>query len=147
MGHLTLTMSSRRQIIDAITSFYQQVIRHPYLPDTALKIPPTSGWNTIDSDGLRDLGNNDYVIELLRQLPYLEASGEYEKLLVYYETMPIAYTKDATSTIEKVFPLPSHCVYLTEGVDREGYSLILDTEKGILASSPRYRLDTELLTL
>lgn len=75
------------------------------------------------------------MIELLRPLPYLEAAGESERLLVYYETVPIACTKDATTTIEKVFPLPSRCVYLTEGVDCEGYSLILNIEKGALASS------------
>ncbi|KAG9856731.1 hypothetical protein KCU98_g681, partial [Aureobasidium melanogenum] len=31
---------------------------------------------------------------------------------------------------EKVYPIPGHCVYLTEGLGREGYRLILDTERG-----------------
>jgi hypothetical protein len=33
--------------------------------------------------------------------------------------------------MEQVNPLPGNCVYVTEGVDREGYSLILDVEKGV----------------
>lgn len=125
-------MSSAQETIDAITAFYKQVIRHPYLQDTALKIPLSSGWgDAIDSERLRDQGKNEAVIDLLQRLPYLEADGEYERLLVEYETVPIAYTQRSVgSSMERVTPLPGHCVYLTEGVDREGYSLILDVSKG-----------------
>jgi hypothetical protein len=123
-------MSSHSDIADALTAFYKQVIRHPHLDDAALKIPPSSGWQTIDSAALRDLGKSEAVIELLRHLPYLEADGRYEKLLVQYETVAIAYTQHPSALMEQVNPLPGNCVYLTEGVDREGYSLILDVEKG-----------------
>jgi len=123
-------MSPRPEIIDALTAFYKQVLKHPYLDATALKIPPSSGWRTIDSAALRDLGKSETVIELLRHLPYLESDGRYEKLLVQYETVAIAYTKHPSTLMEEVNPLPGDCVYLTEGVDREGYSLILDVEKG-----------------
>jgi hypothetical protein len=34
-----------------------------------------------------------------------------------------------------VNPLPAHCVYLTEGVDREGYSLILNVDEGAYTMS------------
>lgn len=123
-------MSDQQQIVEAITAFYREILRHPYLPDTALKIPPASGWDTIDVDTLRDLGKNDTVIDMIRHFPYLEADHEYRRLLVEYETVPIAYTKTIRTMIEEIQPLPGHCVYLTEGVDREGYSLILDTARG-----------------
>jgi len=123
-------MSSHAETIDALTAFYKQVIKHPYLDDTALKIPPSSEWETIDAASLRKLGKSEAVIGLLRQLPYLESAGRYDKLLVQYETVAIAYTQNPSSLMEQVNPLPCDCVYLTEGVDREGYSLILDVEKG-----------------
>lgn len=123
-------MSSHSDIVDALTAFYKQVIKHPHLDDAALKIPPSPGWETIDSDALRELGKSEAVMELLRHLPYLEADGRYEKLLVQYETVAIAYTQHPSTLMEEVNPLPDNCVYLTEGVDREGYSLILDVEKG-----------------
>jgi hypothetical protein len=69
------------------------------------------------------------VIELLRHLQYLESARQHERLLVQYETVPIAWTQRTHAIMEQVNPLPAHCVYLTEGVDREGYSLILEVEK------------------
>lgn len=123
-------MASHPDIANALTAFYKQVIKHPYLNDTVLKIPPSSGWETIDSVALRELGKSEAVIGLLKHLPYLEADGSYERLLVQYETVAIAYTKNPSTLMEDVNPLPGNCVYLTEGVDREGYSLILDVERG-----------------
>jgi hypothetical protein len=124
------TMTSISDIADALMAFYKQVIRHPYLDDAALKVPPSTGWKTIDSAALRDLGKKEAVIEVLKHLPYLEAGGQYDRLLVQYETVAIAYSRKPTSWMEEVNPLPGNCVYLTEGVDREGYSLILDVDKG-----------------
>jgi len=123
-------MSSNPDIIDALTAFYKQIVKHPYLEDAALKIPPSTGWETIDSAALQNLGKSEAVIELLKHLPYLETDGQYDRLLVQYETVAIAYTKKLTTLMDEVNPLPGNCVYLTEGVDREGYSLILDAGKG-----------------
>jgi hypothetical protein len=123
-------MSSLPDIVDSLTAFYKQIIKHPHLDDAALKIPPSSGWETIDSAALRELGKSEAVVQLLRNLPYLEANGPYEKLLIQYETVAIAYTQHPSDLMEQINPLPEYCIHLTEGVDREGYSLILDVEKG-----------------
>lgn len=123
-------MSSHAEIIAALTAFYQEVIKQPGLNDSALKIPPAAGWDTLNPATLRSAGKSEEAIEMLRHIPYLEAIEEYQTLLVGWETVPLAYTQNATSSMESCNPLPSHCVYLTEGVGREGYSLILDTEKG-----------------
>jgi hypothetical protein len=128
-------MSSCSEILDAVLAFYQQVIRHPYLDDAALKIPPTYGWDSMGLADLRNSGKSEVVIELLRHLPYLESIGQYERLLVQYETVPIDWTQRSYVAMEQVNPLPSHCVYLTEGVDREGYSLILNVEEGVYTMS------------
>lgn len=124
-------MISQSDVADALTTFYKQVVRFPHLDDAALRIPSSAGWETVDSAALRELGKSEAVIELLRHLPYLEAAGRYDKLLVQYETVAIAYTKSPSTLMEQVNPLPGNCVYVTEGVDREGYSLILDVEKGV----------------
>lgn len=129
--HQAATMSCRPAIIEALTAFYRQVVKHPYLDDNALKISPSSGWDNINSAALRELGKSEDVIELLKNLPYLEGDDEHKRaLLVANDTSPVDYTRHSHILMEKVNPLPGHCVYLTQGVDREGYSLILDTEKG-----------------
>jgi hypothetical protein len=125
-----IIMSSCSEIVDAVLAFYQQVIRHPYLDDAALKIPPTSGWENMELAGVQNPGKSEAVIELLKRLPYLESTGQYERLLVQYETVPIDWTQRSYVAMEQVNPLPAHCVYLTEGVDCEGYSLILNVEEG-----------------
>jgi hypothetical protein len=127
-------MSSRQEIVDAITAFYQEVIRQPYLADRALRIPPASGWDNLDVEALKNLGKTDGVIDLLRHLPYLEARGEYEKVLIGNDTTPVSYLKCSQSVMDEVNPLPGDCVYLTSGVDGGGYSLILDTRKGPCAN-------------
>ena len=125
-------MYSRDETVQAITAFYQHLIKHPYLPESALLIPPPSGWDTIDQEALRAVGKNDTVIDLLRHLPYL--SGKHDGYMIAYETIPVDFTVDATALIETIpeFPIPGHCVYITDGSGREGYRLIIDTEEGVL---------------
>ena len=52
--------------------------------------------------------------------------------MIAYETIPVDFTVDATALIETIpeFPIPGHCVYITDGDGREGYRLIIDTEQG-----------------
>lgn len=121
-------MYSRDETVNAILALYQQLIKHPYLDETALKIPPASGWDTIDAEALRAIGKTDTVVDLLRHLPYLDGRGD--GYLVAYETIPVDFTIDSTAMTEEVHPIPGHCVYLTGGLGREGYRLILDTEEG-----------------
>ncbi|KAG9517115.1 hypothetical protein KCU93_g8861, partial [Aureobasidium melanogenum] len=121
-------MYSRDETVNAILAFYQQLIKHPYLDETALKIPPASGWDTIDAEALRAIGKTDTVVDLLRHLPYLDGRGD--GYLVAYETIPVDFTIVSTAMTEEVYPIPGHCVYLAGGLGREGYRLILDTERG-----------------
>ncbi|KAG9571222.1 hypothetical protein KCU71_g505, partial [Aureobasidium melanogenum] len=121
-------MYSREGTVNAILAFYQQLIKHPYLYETALKVPPASGWDTIDEEALRAIGKTDTVVDLLRHLPYLDGRGD--GYLIAYETIPVNFTIDSTAMTEEVYSIPGHCVYLTGGLGREGYRLILDTERG-----------------
>ncbi|KAI1407236.1 hypothetical protein F5Y13DRAFT_133565 [Hypoxylon sp. FL1857] len=116
-------MYSRDDTARAVLRFYQEVIRHPYLNDNALIIPPPTGW-----DSIKIQGKNETVLDLLRHLPYLRSENQYRRLLVHWETVPVCYPD--TQNSQEVYPLPAYCVYLTHSVDREGTSLILDTNKG-----------------
>ena len=124
-------MYSRDETVKAILAFYQQLIKHPYLDSAALLIPPPSGWTTIDEPALRAIGKTDTVIDLLRHLPYL--SGKDDGYTINYETVPIDFTIDSTGLINTIpeYPLPGHCIYITDGIGREGYRLIIDTEQGM----------------
>lgn len=126
-------MYSQEATVAAVLAFYQQIVKHPYLDESALKTAPENGWDTIDVPTLCKKGKNDTVINLLRHLPYLFPSDPHDSLLIQYETKPICYAGNKNYNgcyMDEVNPLPGHCVYLTEGVGREGYSLILDTQTG-----------------
>ncbi|KAH8680678.1 hypothetical protein BX600DRAFT_2751 [Xylariales sp. PMI_506] len=118
-------MYSRDQTVDAVLKFYQQIIRHPYLDDGALVVPPPEGW-----DNIRMQGKNEVVIDLLRHLPYLRTESIYDRLCIHYETVPLCYAGNEIE--EYVYPLPEHCVYLTHSVDSLGTQLIIDTDRGTL---------------
>jgi hypothetical protein len=76
------------------------------------------------------------VIDLLRHLPYL--CGKNDGWTINYETVPVDFTIESTALMERIpeFPIPGHCVYITDGIGREGYRLIIDTEKGTCLTSP-----------
>lgn len=109
-------MCSRDETVKAILTFYRQLIRHPHLDETALKIPPASGWDNIDQEALQAIGKTDTVIDLLRHLPYFDGRGT--GCLIAYETVPVDLTIESTAMTEEVYPIPGHCVYPTEGLSR-----------------------------
>ncbi|KZV81332.1 hypothetical protein EXIGLDRAFT_613040 [Exidia glandulosa HHB12029] len=119
---------SRDDTVNAVLQFYEQIIRHPHLDDSALVLPPPTGWDSITNVD----GKNETVLDLLRHLPYLRPQGPYERLLVNYETIPVLHTDSHDRLGEDVYPLPAHCVYLTHSVDHLGTSLILDTNEGTI---------------
>jgi len=126
-------MYSRDSTVTAITALYKHLIKHPYLDASALLFPPPTGWTTLDETALRAIGKTETVIDLLRHLPYLDGKGSGH--MIAYETIPVDFTVDATALIETIseFPIPGHCVYITDGSGREGYRLIIDTEEGVLS--------------
>jgi hypothetical protein len=122
-------MYSRDDTVAALLGFYRQILKLPYIDESDLITPPASGWNSIDEEALRAQGKTDSVIDLLRHLPYIHAPRR-DGPIIAYDTVCTDYTVDSTHFLEDEYPLPGHCVYLTEGEGREGYCLILDTERG-----------------
>ncbi|KAI0116544.1 hypothetical protein GGR51DRAFT_555568 [Nemania sp. FL0031] len=118
-------MYSKNETIKSIQNFYQEILRHPYLNEDVLVTPPANGWDLINTPG-----KNETVIDLLRHLPYLRSGNQYRRLLIHWETIPICYYDNAS--FQEIYALPSHCVYLTHSVDREGLNLILDTVEGTI---------------
>jgi hypothetical protein len=123
-------MSSQAEVVDALTAFYQQVIKHLALDGPELKISPDEGWTSIDAEALREDGKSEAVIDFLRHIPYLEPREDQYRLQIHDDTMALAYTQQARRYMEGIHWLPSECVYQTEGTGGAGYSLILDLEHG-----------------
>ncbi|KAI0845919.1 hypothetical protein F5Y00DRAFT_245225, partial [Daldinia vernicosa] len=118
-------MYSHNETVNAVLRLYQEIIRHPYLNDSTLSLPPPNGWRSVNIHG-----KTKPVLDLLRHLPYLCSEKPYEQLLIYWETIPICYIDE--QSYPEIYPLPAHCVYLAHSVDREGTSLILDTNEGTI---------------
>ncbi|EGP85830.1 unnamed protein product [Zymoseptoria tritici ST99CH_3D7] len=124
-------MSSHQEIIDALTAFYKQVTKHLSLDEVALKEAPAQGWN-IDAAALQYGGKTEAVLKLLQHIPYLEVAEGGDSPAIWDDTVPIDYRTKKRSFMDDVNRLPEHCVYLTEGIFQDGFSLIVDTEKGTI---------------
>ncbi|KAI1387235.1 uncharacterized protein F4822DRAFT_277072 [Hypoxylon trugodes] len=125
-------MYSRDETVNAVLKFYQEIIRHPYLDDDALILPPPDGWESITIDNPHK--KTETVLDLLHHLPYLQAKGMYDRYIIAWETVPICYVgyNFWGKGREEYLALPPHCVYLAHSVDREGTSLILNTDEGTI---------------
>ncbi|KAI1748615.1 hypothetical protein F4782DRAFT_516771 [Xylaria castorea] len=120
-------MYSRDEIYNKILRFYRQIIRHPYLDDDTLIIPPPQGWSSINNTA----GKDETVVDLLRHLPYLRPNNPLSgHLLIYPGTIPICYLDGEGQYQEDIYPLPAPCVYLARRADYLGRDLILDTSNG-----------------
>ncbi|SMR55632.1 unnamed protein product [Zymoseptoria tritici ST99CH_1A5] len=125
-------MSSHQEIINALTLFYEQVTKQLSL--SQMKQSPAEGWN-IDTTAAGLGGKNEAVIALLQHIPYLENVDKEEgenKLVIWEDTAALDWRAGKECMMEDTNPLPAHCAYLTEGSFRDGYALILDTERGTL---------------
>lgn len=121
------------ETVNAVLNFYQQVIRHPYLENSALILPSPTGWVSIENVD----GKNETVLDLLRHLPYLRAENPYEQLLVNYEATPVVYANSQDRLGEATYPSPAHCLYFTQSADHLDTSLILDTDQGTITEFSR----------
>ena len=118
-------MYSRDETVNAVLRFYQAVLRHPYLYNSALVVPPVNGWTSINVEG-----KNGTVLDLLCHLPYLRSENAFEELIIYWEAIPIHYLDNQRRV--PLSPLPAHCIYLTRAESYLGTSLILDTNEGTI---------------
>ncbi|SMR55635.1 unnamed protein product [Zymoseptoria tritici ST99CH_1E4] len=137
-------MSTPEETVKAMTAFYQQVVKHLSFDSDALKIAPVEGWPDLDPS-VKD--KSAAVLELLRHSPYLHPKDPYDLMCVYDNTVAVSYLpgNHRTGAMDDIFPIPSHCVYLTSGVGQHGYSLILDTGNGTITiwSSAGLFLETD----
>lgn len=133
--------ASWKPVVDAVRKYYAFLANDlgAILSDCIVE-PPEGGWPSITQDSLAGLEKTEAVIELLRHLPYIEPSEDYNTQ-VAFGTSAIDYReigefKVARGKRFQIIPagneeFPPHVVVLTdEGEDYYGSLLLLDTEKG-----------------
>lgn len=129
--------------ISSILSFYTLLTQLPYIPPDKLMLPPPSGWDiSTEEEGrgsgikaieLRNRGKNEAVINCLRQLPYLDQEVYGNHWTLADNTLHINYARgqlygDYLERDTAILPLPGHIIWLTEGFERAGVYLLLNTE-------------------
>ncbi|RFU31838.1 hypothetical protein B7463_g4507, partial [Scytalidium lignicola] len=144
-----------RAIVEPIVSFYALLATFPYLPASDILIPPSTGWGQSDIANFRKLGKTDFVVEILKHLPYIRTDGNRGWCLGYDDTKPIAYVEvqgawdgagfklaALKGSADQSFlwdsglepygqKLDAHVVALTNGW-QYGAWLLLDTEAGTI---------------
>lgn len=65
-------------IVEPITSFYKLLSTFPYLPASDILTPPAAGWPKRDIANFCKLGKTDYVVEILKRLPYIRTDSNRE---------------------------------------------------------------------
>lgn len=85
----------------------------------------------LDEFELRNRGKTDSVIDVLRNLPYLEQEFYGDRWTMMHYTRHVNYaigqTYSAYLENDDILPLPAHIIWLTEGFERAGVYLLLDT--------------------
>ncbi|KAI5202618.1 hypothetical protein E4T39_04705 [Aureobasidium subglaciale] len=126
---------------DALRKYYSFLANDlGAIPSDCIVGPPQGGWPNITQDTLAGLEKTEAVIELLRHLPYIEPSDEYNTQVAFGTSVidyrQIGAYKVAQGTRRQFIPVgneefPSHVVVLTaDGEDYYGSLLLLDTEHG-----------------
>ncbi|KAH0009669.1 hypothetical protein KCU78_g10618, partial [Aureobasidium melanogenum] len=131
---------SQKPAVDAVRKYYHFLANDlGAIPRNCIVEPPEEGWPTITQDSLAGLEKTEAVIELLRHLPYIEPSEDYNTQ-VAFGTSAIDYReigeyKVAEGKGSQFIPagneeFPPDVVVLTdEGEDYYGSLLLLDTKK------------------
>ncbi|KAG9531060.1 hypothetical protein KCU93_g2321, partial [Aureobasidium melanogenum] len=131
---------SQKPTVDAVRKYYHFLANDlRAIPRNCIVEPPKEGWPSISQDSLAGLKKTEAVIELLRHLPYIEPSEDYNTQ-VAFGTSAIDYRKIgeykvAEGTRFQFIPagnedFPPDVVVLTdEGEDYYGSLLLLDTKK------------------
>ncbi|OBT62848.1 hypothetical protein VE03_07597 [Pseudogymnoascus sp. 23342-1-I1] len=160
MPRVTRSSQSARvqAIVEPIASFYALLSTFPYLRASDILTPPAAGWPQSDVVNFRKLGKTDFVVEVLRHLPYIRSDGNREWRIGYDDTKPLTYAKVPGATgeygsgacklaeledeVDQVVlwdsilephgqRLDAHVVPLTNGW-QYGAWLLLDTEAGTI---------------
>lgn len=134
---------TREKTISSILSFYRLLTQLPYIPSDKLMLPPPTGWpisteTTKEATGikateLRNRGKTETVIDVLRHLPYLDQELYGGHWTLADNTLHINYARgqlyaDYLERDTAILPLPGHIIWLTEGFERAGVYLLLNTE-------------------
>jgi hypothetical protein len=132
---------TREKTISSILSFYRLLTQLPYIPPDKLMIPPSTGWpisteekgTGIKATELRNRGKTETVIDVLRHLPYLDQERYREHWTLADNTLHINYARgelyhDYLERDTAILPLPGHIIWLTQGFERAGVYLLLNTE-------------------
>lgn len=126
---------TRSKTIDAILDFYRFLTDIPYIPPEKLMIPSgTGGWgDRANAEELAKRGKTDEVIDLLRHLPYLDQELYGQHWTLAYNTLHINYANgelygDYLEKDRAILPLPGHIIWLSQGFERAGYYLLLNTQ-------------------
>jgi hypothetical protein len=74
---------TRDEIVTIITDFYM-FLTTMYLPMSAVKIPPKDGWPNITSETTQHSNKSQFVIDLMKHLPYIEDDSQGESGFLRY---------------------------------------------------------------
>lgn len=137
------TPFSRERFIAEVTAYYN-FLANIYLPASAIKRPPASGWAEVTPEYLSCLHKNETVIDLIRHLPLIERDEYDDPYQIYESTTAVDFTGKFIKNhfnfapantmfaepIQKYDRLPSYvlCFATTPG-SRNGNYIFVDTTR------------------
>ena len=132
---------SWKPAVDAVRKYYTFLAEDlGAIPLDCISEPPDGDWPSITQDSLAGLEKTDAVIELLRHLPYIDLSEDYNTQIAFgtnaIDCREIGAFKVAKGKRFQSIPagneeFPPHVVVLTDdSEDYYGSLLLIDTEKG-----------------
>lgn len=123
---------------------YYDFLGRLHIPASDIKHPPPEGWPNITAENCSGLGKSDFVVDVLRHLPYIADHGEFERnisntdfksnVVDYSTATPEDFSgpslKHGEISHEAAGPISRHKVVIACGYESGGVDLILDTRTG-----------------
>ncbi|KAH7122412.1 hypothetical protein B0J11DRAFT_615840 [Dendryphion nanum] len=125
---------NRNEIITSLTDYYK-FLGLLYLPSDSIKYPPEGGWQWPASTTFSP-EKSEEVIELMRNLPYLQRPSAWDSINIYEKCQPEDYSQFFGEPPYNIDPtpwkttLPAHVLMIGQPEGRDGHHIFLDTQRG-----------------
>lgn len=149
VAYKTQIMAAIRDNMVAPFYEYYDFLGRLHIPESGIKHPPAGGWPNITPENCSEFGKSDFVVDVLRHLPYIvEDDRRTDKINIHnidYKCNVLDYSvcsretfgghggmKDIKIGEMSHRPVTRHKVVVADGYDHGGVVLILDTSTGVI---------------
>lgn len=124
---------------------YYHFLGRLHIPESAIRHPPPGGWPNITRETCTEFGKTDFVVDVLRHLPFIAEDGRQNFHNIDYKSNAVDYSTATRETFadEEIQsgliltygtqgPVVEHTLVIAIGYESGGVELYFDTRSGVM---------------